>query len=152
MTEEQKTEKRAAQRKWHPPTSGFLGWWEPDGHNPQTGAQTGGHRDALRKCVRPETREIRYYGIEAMLAFNTREYREEYLQWLRDGQPPKADDYDGTAAPMANVRKCMDGIRSILSGSTLLSGAEKEAMEILQHRQRPASPFQQVKNTMEGSA
>lgn len=141
-----KTDRRSNFRKWHPPTPDFLHWWEPDGYNPQTGAQTGGHPEALRKCVRPETAEVRYYGIESALAFNTRCYREEYLQWFREGQPPRGGDYDGTAAPMANVRECMEEIKAILSYSPIVSGAERKVYHLAD---KPRSEFQKVKAIME---
>lgn len=128
--------------KMQPPSPGFMAWWQPDGFNPSSGAQTGGHREALRKCVRPDTHEVRYYGINVDLAFNTRCYREEYLQWLKDGQPPREDDFDGTAATQDKVRACMANIRSILKDAPLLSGAEVAALKQL-------TPFQQVKTIME---
>lgn len=109
-----------ARRGWFShPTQGFRNWWEPDGVNSSTGAETGGHEEAYRKCVQPETRAWRHYGIKTVVAFNIRRFREEYAQWLEDGSPPQLDDYDGTAAPVVAQMSAFKKIKAIMHGSTL---------------------------------
>jgi hypothetical protein len=98
------------------PSPGFVRWWMPSGHNPTTGAQTGGHPDALRKCVKPWSNEIAYFGLTPELAFACERYRQEYRQWLKDGMPER-EVIDGTAAPLEKQRLCFRQIAAIMGGS-----------------------------------
>jgi len=119
-----------ARRGWHShPSQGFLRWWKPDGINHDSGAETGGHQDAYRKCANPETRAWGYYGIKAGVAYNMSEYYNEYLRWLECGSPPRTNDCDGTAAPIAEQKNIWKKIRNILKGSTIISGAERFALD-----------------------
>lgn len=107
-------------RGWCPhPSEGFTKWWKPDGVNPDSGAETGGHEEAWRKCVQPETHAWKHYGIDVVAAFNIRRFREEYAQWLADGSPPRLNDYDGTAAPIGAQLSAFKKIKAIMRGSTL---------------------------------
>ncbi len=91
----------------NPPTLRFKQWWIPDGTNPKTGAQRGGHPDALRKCVNPRG-DVGWFGIKVEEAWACRMYREEYDQWLRDGMPEGFPICDGTAAPIERQREVIN--------------------------------------------
>lgn len=127
MRQETKEEKVAriradlATRNWHQPSSGFKSWWEPHTHNRVTGAEVGGHPAAYRKCVHAETREIRYYGIKTVVAFNDRHFREEYLQWIKGGCPEREVMADGTTAPRDDSLACLANIKNILKDSPIMS-------------------------------
>ena len=109
-------------RTWYQPSARFVFWWQPDGFNPVSGAQTGGHPAAYRKCVHRETKEVRHYGMSAVVAFNSQAYRNEYTQWLKGGMPERDNIADGTTATREEVRECMEKCKETLFGSTLLQG------------------------------
>jgi len=94
-------------RGWmaHPPKA-FCDWWEPTSFNSNTGASVGGHKEAWRKWVKPETKESRYYGIKSAQAYNTYGYREEFHEWLKDGMPER-EPFDSTCAPKERVAEVM---------------------------------------------
>jgi hypothetical protein len=107
-------------RKLFWPSKDFCRWWEPDGINSVSGAETGGHPEALRKCVQPETGEARWYGINSINAFNCERYRKEFVQWIKDGFPEREFVYDGTAAPRDKTLEELRKIKQILASSDSL--------------------------------
>ena len=97
----------------NPPTLKFREWWMPTGHNARSGAQTGGHPDALRKCVNNDGK-VAYFGIRVEESWACQHYQDEFHQWLKDGQPERFPEVDGTAAPLDRqkeiIRQCMKTI------------------------------------------
>ncbi len=75
----------------------------PSGYNPKTGAQTGGHPDALRLCVNPRG-DKGHFGVRVEEAWMCIRYREEFIRWLENGSPERSPIVDGTAAPIERQR------------------------------------------------
>lgn len=93
----------------------FKKWWEPYTHDPKTGAEIGGHPEAYRLFVKP-TGERKHYGIKVEEAFMTQMYRDEYHQWLKDGQPPRDPEPTGNCVPRKRVNEEMANAKAIMGG------------------------------------
>ncbi len=100
----------------NPPTPRFREWWIPNGHNPKSGAQTGGHPDALRKCVNPRG-DVGWFGIKVEEAWLCARYHDEFKQWMRDGMQERFPECDGTAAPIEKQREVINQCLKTIMGS-----------------------------------
>jgi hypothetical protein len=71
------------------PPDAFCEWWNPSGTDAISGASIGGHPEAERVWARKDPGRFarRTYGINAVLAWTTVMYREEYLRWIDADRP-----------------------------------------------------------------
>ncbi len=91
----------------NPPGPKFRNWWIPNGYNSKSGAQTGGHPDALRLCVNPRG-DKKHFGIKVEEAWLCARYHDEFNQWMRDGMQERYPECDGTAAPIERQREVIN--------------------------------------------
>lgn len=118
------------------PTAEFERWWNPTSHNVATGAQTGGHPEARRKCVNVETRQVQYYGISAFIAFNLESYRQEYRKWIRDGMQPHAEKADGTALSQKDAIDCLRYLKTLLAEAPCMEKIPRATKAELDHERK----------------
>ncbi len=88
----------------HPPAA-FIGWWEPDDTDEQSGASVGGQPEAKRVWARHDQGgwNRRTYGYNAEVAWNTDHDRSRWQAWVDAGKPVPFAPFVSIAVPLKDM-------------------------------------------------
>jgi hypothetical protein len=79
------------------PPQAFYDWWQPHGVDKKSGASVGGHSEAYRTWAKRDTDQYgdfwrrERFGMRAETAWNTYQFRSEFLAWVKAGKPERED-------------------------------------------------------------
>ena len=98
------------------PSLDFLQWWNPYDVDRVSGASIGGHPEAYRIWARKDPGKWRRgrYGLNVIEAWNSDNYRQDYLRWLAAGKPEPDVPYVSISATLERQKEFWRGLKSLI--------------------------------------
>lgn len=104
-------------QQWHPhPPADFLAWWIPFDKDLESGASVGGHPESLRVHARkdPDGWKHGVFGVPAKIAWNSDEFRQEFLIWQSVGSPARPEEYVSIAASLERQKQFWHDLKPVI--------------------------------------